>query len=58
MISSMWLFLVSCSFLQDAFKTLAYLLVGVGGYSGLVALPHHLGFLTRRRARKETDAVV
>lgn len=57
MISSMWLFLVSRSFLQYAFKTLAYLLVGVGGYSRLVALPHHLGFLTRRRARKETDTV-
>lgn len=52
----MRLFLVIPSFLQDAFKTLAYPLAGVGGYSRLVALPCHLGFLTRQRARRETGS--
>lgn len=50
----MQLFLVIPSFLQDAFKTLAYLLAGVGAYSHLVALPYHLSFLTCQRARRQS----
>lgn len=53
----MQLFLVLPSFLQDALKTLAYLLAGVGGYSHLVALPCRLSFLTCRRARRKADKV-